>query len=700
MRKLLVLVVAAASCSSEPRRAGSVEAGAVCQADPPDRVAAWPSMRRSEPPGTEVPRGVRALVPGIRGPSAAGTEPGAPQRGAPHPATPYPATPHPAAPHAVTTAIHGRPITVLAATEDGSVAVTADASGAVRMWPALDGTREPVVVAANPPLALAVARTGGEIAIAGLDAAGRLEIVRTTPDGAPVGRAVVDSPRPYRAMRALATAILAVRDDHQIDRIDARGAIVGSLVPEPGARVGAIAARRGKAIAILASPDGAHGRWLELADGLAWGGDTPRLPIDPALAELSPDLRHLTATHARLGTAATIDLVTGRAYAIPWQREDLREPMRPLGFPAANVLAMTSTFGNGVMWWVGRTTLRGYATEDERAVTGPSVAVDGRVITAWHEMLVLHTHEKTQYLGYRMPWFAQLRGTRDGWMVVGSTPARTLALDARFHARRQFDPPPDTSSLYLVDDRHAIATIDLDGGRARDLYAIELAHPEASKLAWHTFGTVLGYEPSTHLLAINAEDEIQFARVDPRTGVLGDRVRYPVVGPAYTHPVYLLDPARSRGNVALVIDADYTGDTTTVVEIRAVTDDEVKVARRHDIATHGRDVTAEILRQHGLTADGRPDSRRSPDGKWTARADGARITLRGADGEVKWVVGAHGASDVAWRPDGELVALGGGIAAVDLETGAFGARQCGWDFGLADEPTVDHGSGASLCDAP
>jgi hypothetical protein len=448
---------------------------------------------------------------------------------------------------------------------------------------------------------------------------------------------------------------------------------------------------------MLASSEGVHGRWLELAGGLAWGGDTPRLPIDPALAELSPDLRHLTAVHARLGTAATIDLVTGGTYAIPWQ--EFGAPMRPLGFPTANALTMTSTSGNGVTWWLGSTTRPGYTSDDPREVTGPSVAVDGRVITAWHEMLVLDTSAKTQYLGYRMPWFTQLRGTRDGWIVVGGTPTRTLALDARFHMRRRFDAPPDTSSLYLVDDRHVIAAIVLDGGSAHDLYAIDLAHPEASESAWYTFGTVVGYEPSTHLLAVNDDNEILFARFDPRTGALGEPVRYPVMGPAYTHPVYLLDPARSRGNIALVLDADDTGHTVTVVEIRAVTG-EVKVARSYDIATHGRDVTMEVLRDHGIAADGRPDWRRSPDGKWTAQADGLRITLRAADGEVKWVVDAHGAFDVAWRPDGELAAIGGGIAVVDVETGAFGARQCGWDFGLMDQPVEDRSAGAAVCDAP
>ncbi|HEX3479281.1 MAG TPA: hypothetical protein VHT91_29860 [Kofleriaceae bacterium] len=678
MRKLLgvVLVVASASCSSEPPRAEPVEAGAVCEVD---RASTPPEWLRMEDQGRLQRFALAAETP--------------------HAAAPHAATAEAAPPHPPTTAPHGGAITALAATEDGSIAVTADGMGGVRLWPALDGTCEPVVIAAHPPLALAVARTDGEVAIAGLDAAGQLEIVRTTAAGVPVGRAVVDSPRPYRTMRALPAAFLAVRDDQQIDRIDPRGAIVASLVPEPGVRVGAIAVRRGKAIAMLASPEGVHGRWLELADRLAWGGDTPRLPIDPALAELSPDLRHLTALHARLATAATIDLVTGRAYAIPWEHEEVPESMRPLGFPAANELAMTSTFDNGVVWWLGGTTLRGFATEGRGGVTGPSVAVDGRVITASRAILVLHTDKRTQYLGYRMRYLKGIRGTRDGWIVDGGSPTRMLALDARFHERRRFAAPPETSSLHLVDDHHAIAAIEADGGAARDLYAIDLAHPEAIQLAWRTTGAVAGYEPSTHLLAVNDDNEIQFARVDPRTGAIGEPVRFPVVGPAYTHLVYLLDPARSRGNVALVIDLDYTGHTTTVDEIRAVTG-EVKLARSYDIETHGRNVTDEVLRRHGLTPDGRPSWRRSPDGKWTAHVEAGRMTLRRADGEVQWVVDAHGAFDVGWRPDGALAALGGGIAAVDVETGALGARRCGWDFGLVDDPEFDHGAGAALCEAP
>jgi phage-related protein len=42
------------------------------------------------------------------------------------------------------------------------------------------------------------------------------------------------------------------------------------------------------------------------------------------------------------------------------------------------------------------------------------------------------------------------------------------------------------------------------------------------------------------------------------------------------------------------------------------------------------------------------------------------------------------------------VAFGPGAALVDLETGAFLARQCGWRFGLWDKPPSVNGA-AQIC---
>src|SRR5258708_37923510 len=65
-------------------------------------------------------------------------------------------------------------VLAVAVTDDGKVAASADANGSLRLWPALDGSREPVVVAARAATALAIARDREQLVIAGLDAVGQL----------------------------------------------------------------------------------------------------------------------------------------------------------------------------------------------------------------------------------------------------------------------------------------------------------------------------------------------------------------------------------------------------------------------------------------------------------------------------------------------------------------------------------------------
>jgi hypothetical protein len=90
--------------------------------------------------------------------------------------------------------------------------------------------------------------------------------------------------------------------------------------------------------------------------------------------------------------------------------------------------------------------------------------------------------------------------------------------------------------------------------------------------------------------------------------------------------------------------------------------------------------------------------RTSPDGALAATFGNGRITLREADGRVRWEIAAPGVTDVAWTPRGELVALAGGVVKLDLETGAFGARHCGWLFGLTEAATFEV-AGPVACDA-
>jgi hypothetical protein len=52
--------------------------------------------------------------------------------------------------------LHGAPLRAIAVSEDGAVAVSSDQHGSLRMWPSLDGKREPIVVAARAAIALAI----------------------------------------------------------------------------------------------------------------------------------------------------------------------------------------------------------------------------------------------------------------------------------------------------------------------------------------------------------------------------------------------------------------------------------------------------------------------------------------------------------------------------------------------------------------
>src|SRR4051812_34813593 len=89
------------------------------------------------------------------------------------------------------TGAHTSPIATLAVSPDGSAAVTGDRQGRIRLWPALDGTREPVIVEGPLPQQLAVQRTPTGFAILVLDSARGAQLVQTAADGTLRGHAML-----------------------------------------------------------------------------------------------------------------------------------------------------------------------------------------------------------------------------------------------------------------------------------------------------------------------------------------------------------------------------------------------------------------------------------------------------------------------------------------------------------------------------
>jgi hypothetical protein len=159
----------------------------------------------------------------------------------------------------VTVAAHDAEITVLAATEDGE-AVSADRRGAVRLWPSLDGKREPVVVEAGVAAErLAIVRDGAEIVIAAAGALGEVGVIRVGGRGEVVSRVSVDLERRLVALHPIAGGFAGLRDDQTVVGMDLRGERRGELRAAPGERIVEMASRRGGLLAFVVAEGSVRG---------------------------------------------------------------------------------------------------------------------------------------------------------------------------------------------------------------------------------------------------------------------------------------------------------------------------------------------------------------------------------------------------------------------------------------------------------
>lgn len=602
----------------------------------------------------------------------------------------------------VAVAAHDAEIIALAVTDDDRAAVSADRRGGMRLWPSLDGAHEPVVVDARlDAQQLAIARDGDELAVAAVGAMGQLVVLRLTAGGRVVARAELDLGRPVVALRAVAGGFIALRDDQQLAGLDLHGAPRGTLGPSPGERIAELAGRRGRLLALVSFEGSVHARWIELNQQLAWGSESPPLPIDPSHAALAPDQRRLAALSPTGRTLVVVRLQDGRVDGRALDSEHAEFPVRPLGFLDPRHLAVMDARGER-FWWTG-------SPDDYLGgsmITGPVVVTDHHLIATSETSLMLETLDDTRYLGFRMVGATQAVRHGDGWMIGDGR--IVLGIDGQLAARQRYLAPKAMETMpedvVLLDDRHWLM-------RFMDrIYLVDVAHPEARVLLAKQYGAVQ-YERTTQLLAINCGTGQWIGRYDAETG--GFRESLQLARPAW---IELTDPGTNRGNVAwqLVVD----GATVTATAIRAIdfaADPPLRAgrsltralpgelrrrspgaritARQRPSATEIAAMFAELLR-----ADTR--QRTSPDRSLSATVGGGRVALRDRSGRLRWQVALPGVVDVAWGGRGELVAFGGGMARLDLATGMPTERRCGWDFGLWREQDVVGGGEGSLCEAP
>lgn len=643
---------------------------------------------------------------------------------------------------------HGGQVTVVAVAGDGSAAVSSDGRG-LRLWPSLDGTREPLVVRGPAgPRSLALGRDGAVHVIAAIDAAGGLSVLRVDDSGTPAGPAVSLGAAVQVALAA--HRIIVRRPDSVVEAYDLAGAPRGRLVGAPGARLAQLAVHGDRALVLAAGAEGVHGRWLELAGELAWGATTARLPVDPdqpialhpdaaRIAARAPGSRQVRivaladgggpAAGRRVEAACVLDplpRLTGTLQRVP---RDVRDTtFAPLGFFDADILACASR--GQLMWWSRARRSLGLDGHGAALAFG-----GGRVISGLGSGLALHvpprgaTSLAAPSLGSAAATAATVATTAattggDGVAVRGNTEPTSRYLG---YLERSAAVPKTADLSRVVLDARTVAVVrpnpsvgrDAWGRGTRVVVLDAVSGAELQVLPEDTAQTTPGY--AAGMLVTTEGERRTLRRYDPARRRFGPPVVLQL--PWTARRVELVDPARAAGAIAIAVREQ--GDAVDIAEIAAadVARGVPLIAPRRSYRVPGRlraiDRAGRIYIAAGpdlvlIYADARLHGvwagvaglaglalEPSPSGDAVVAVGDARAILATPGGHTRWHAAVWGVDSVAWDAGGGLVArFPSGVAQLDLATGQLRGRRCGAGFGLHPREAADAHDGPSACDGP
>jgi hypothetical protein len=640
---------------------------------------------------------------------------------------PVPVEAPPAPPTPLWTGRHGVPIAAVFATEDGVAAVTIDESNYARLWPALDGTREPLVLPLAMPREAVVVRDGDGFAIAALDVSGGFEVLAINAAGELVSH-IKREPEPgVAAIVPHDGGFLALHRDQTLELLDTKGVRRAALLAAPGEHVVKLLHRNGRTLALARTKEGVRGHWIA-ADTLAWAEQTPKLTINLERVFLSPDHKRLVTFSTSRFEALMIDLETARsrAFASPNGENMSAGSMGvPVGFTAQNevVFAFNDFELSTLEWWtLGQrkaAVLGGssYALEFV-AVDAPAVTERNVISFSGHELAIatrnnVRDPSEVAFLGYRTNRARGLRTSPVG--VVATIGASAGLLDDNVHVARrvaamQMLPLANDLALIHVAPRteeketkvHAREMITIDpawlesplGGLRpapappRPRFALYDLEQRQDLQQW-PMPRAFHFEPATQLLAIDRGSKVELARFDATTRNFGA----PRALAAQSSQVALLDPGLSGGPIAMFVRtrggtsevrtlSDFAAELPAPVALDGTVEAVDRAGRLYvresadTIVVHAGDTRTRIDGLKGWKL------RPSPTGARIASFARSRLSLLDATGATMWSVGFPGISDAAWTPDGALIVLAGDIAKVDLATGRVIAAQCGWGFAL------------------
>jgi hypothetical protein len=599
------------------------------------------------------------------------------------------------------------PIVRGAVTEDGTAAVTSDDFGGIRLWPRLDGTREPLVVFGPSPRALALAHDASEgFGVAIVDDAQTLTI--TTIDAH--NRASSRQVDTVAGVTATGAELVAWLADATIETFDLHGTRTARVVV-PGHLV-RVVARAGRVLAIVASQRGTIGYWIEHG---AIGEATHVLPLDAESIALSPDGAHVAGIHDQ--AAASVELATGALQplvhaaresvghddddddgdddAAELDDDDVRRCV-PVGYIGRDVVACVGT--RGVFWLdthgvVGQRALL-HTRHRQRVFSSVIGTADAIVVAGRSNALeLLVPNLPPSYLGYQIAAPHRLRPSPHG-LVLGAANHGWSVLDGRLEiASRLTDESAETVIDALpLDGYVATLTLDREHGAGVQLAA-------GSDVLRTVASAAITYEASTGLAAVSLGDDLAFVHVASRQ-IETLTAKFPIP------QVWLLDPNLAHGKVALIENND---DIFTLRADELSSSLVKRVPDRHLADVIAADRSGRLYqRAHGkfvgLVVDGHPFADTtdfmvaSPDSTGALVAVGGTswLALYDVHGTRRWRTVLPMPGPV-WQGDQLYVSTRGGLVRVDVATGAIEHAHCGWVFGKLAEPPPPAADVESLC---
>jgi hypothetical protein len=619
------------------------------------------------------------------------------------------------------TSPHGGNITVIAATADGDAAVSADALGSVRLWPALDGSVEPHVVELPAPTALAVRRMSRGFLLAAVDSAGGLTVHSVDARGLRLAGTSHAAEPAFEGVVASARGVVAWRADHTIVRLGDDGAIAAQLAAGRGERVRAVAAAGEHMVAVLEEQGGVlRVRTLQVGPDLAWG---PVLPLAAPLlgsnVALSSDGTRLAATRPLgqdgVSNIDVFDLPTGKRIA--------SHPIRgehAIGFVTPTLLAVE--FVHRVIWLDLEHPERSSTNYDGPMMpihdNGPLVAAGGLAISGAQRELRISRRTEDRYLGYRFSEAYRAAVGPRGELVIPAT-ERALVVDRDLRELRELDRttlgtnPGDglTPFVWLGDDLWFVQDVEPTTKQTRGRL-VDVGKGSSTAVSESRGPRVVRFEPTTGLLTAVSGAAYEIFELDRAAGKLvrisaGD---YPgLTGYLVVMPV----APDLAGGTRIVLAAYNAGKTemrwcsgpTALDQCKQGSTEGYPVgfARNGHVTVYEPSAAHETRTfLHGKRVRATPDETGSrwpsPDGSTYVFVGGLEVSLRGPDGVPRWRRTLGGGYSALWASDGTIVITSmDGMVRVDARTGEPLAARCGWKFELSPTPHGISGDREPLC---